>query len=287
MHPIFDPRFLSGTKPLVLGAYSLAVLSTMGLGALAFQDPLDSQDPGRAQQQPHSSLDRPGAFALNTLNQTLSDLRRASIAELEKVVDGQARKLEAQSLLVTSCEEGGLLAGAAVSGAGSSLPASGEQAKTTESSASGSATALTDGDVIGLVVIVHSSPTGRSAEASGARGGHAAEGVAGSESGGETTDTVPNGTYQVRRNLGESALELIGSDGRVAATIPMQGEKVGSRPPASEREDDERVALPIMEPPTNLPVANRHPGASAKPGTNDWPEAYMAILHWLDPRFRS
>ncbi len=283
MHPLFDARFMTGTKPLVLGGYALAVLSTMSLGALEFESPDDPL------QEPRSSWDRSGAVMRSTLNQTLSDLRRASIAELEKAAEGQAWKLEPQSLLVTSCEEGGLLAGAAVSGAGGAAHSSDDGDSASEpAAASKERSASADGEVVGVVVIVHSSPTGGAAGTSETPLDPKAENVVPADAGAETTaDMVPNGTYHLRRNAGASALELVGPDGRIAATIPLHGEAASpDRSHASEREDDERGTFPAHEPLAE-PIGARSPDSSAARAASDWPDIYMAILHWLDPRFRS
>ena len=86
----------------------------------------------------------------------------------------------------------------------------------------------------------------------------------------------------------QSSLELVASDGKVAATIPVHGATTDAeRPTVSEREDDEGDELPLTESSEHAAVEKTNAGARSELGTNDWPDLFMAILHWLDPRFRS
>jgi hypothetical protein len=158
-----------------------------------------------------------------------------------------------------------LLAGAALAGgSGPARSVEGENG-TDEQHVTGEAPVALDDDMVGVVVVARSSPTAKEAA---------------------QPDEIPNGTYLVRWSEDKAAIELVANDGRVAATIPMHGDPVGEdRSAVSEREDDEVGDVPLFEPSAKGEEGST--GARSDLGTNDWTDVYVAILHWLDPRFRS
>jgi len=246
---------LLATRTALTGLAVFSLLSMSGPAAWS----------GSAQQQP---ADREAAATSQSLSQGHADFRKAVVAELRKVATKRDEKLDFASLIITSCNDGCMLAGVAASRAPQpkepqlkepqakeGQPKEG-QPKEPAAAAPGAAK-LDTHEPLGLVVVAGTalSVRSRTIDASGPGGA-----VPGKGEGTVGVVQLRPGFYEVRRGPRANVLELVDADQKVAVTVPFQ--------PGPGRGGKGERGAPDQNPELS--------------DASEWPTIYLELLHAVD-----
>ncbi len=232
-----------------------------------------------------------------TVSQTLTDCRRAVMAELEKSANQRGQRLDSLNLIISSCREGSLVGGAPTSMGmvpksseeRSVNPDPGQEERPGLPGQAPISAAPRSEDALGMVLLV------------GTFGGLGSEITAGSA---QQTGGISAGSYLVRADPASgNAIQLVGMDDRAVATIRLDSGHHRFLPPGIEKKpvDDELEGRREDHPSAKVPpgkerkAGDEHLGGGDHLGggamdqldRNDWPRIYMAIVHFLDPRLES
>ncbi len=222
------------------------------------------------QERPSATLpaQEPALQKEESLAGAHAEFRKDVLAELERVAGEHKQRLSPHELLIMSCADNCVIAGTSTTTPSTDitpLPADipGQQEKPDPDQPP-------RGQVIGMVVIVGGFGAPRATEDPTRKpSGPDASASAGAD--------LPTGPYLVRRDLGNNAVQLIGKDLRVAATIPI---RVAYHPERTEGAGD---VIPERQTPAPGTRTADQPNIEKR----DWPRVFLAILQYYDRRLSS
>jgi hypothetical protein len=248
--------------PAVVVAMSLSGIVLTGIAAVTF-----------AQTQERDKIELPKAATTPatatsplatapTVGKAVADLRRAVLTEFEKIPFLQEQPLDSARLVVTTCDQGTVIAGAPTMRA-TTIGVPADVDRPVDPTRAPDAThpadparpadptrpvgAMTDGgEVLGALLLIGSFPRGMEVEGQPAEASY--------------RDELAGGTFLIKRASGtRRAVQIVDSVDRVIATVPIIGLTPTDAKPST-------------------------PANASTMGASDWDEVYMSILHHFQPK---